>query len=168
MVGRVEGLFFFLSCCLEVGGELELVLGRAAAFGLQIAEFFGVSVALAAEAGFLNLQVAQFAFVGAVDGEFNQLLPHRLRFVEVGFAVEGAIACVDGHFEAGDSLQTPGDVGEGLGEQGFALAFGRDFVEEGLDVGLVAVGVIGGQQDGAAGERFFGGVLSSTLSISEG
>ncbi|MFL6351107.1 MAG: hypothetical protein ACJ74Z_04545 [Bryobacteraceae bacterium] len=64
----------------------------------------------------------------------------------------------DSHFESGNASDAPGGVGERAHELGFARTDGLEFGEEVADVLLVAGGVFGGQQDGAAGETGFDSV----------
>lgn len=69
-----------------------------------------------------------------------------------------AAARVDGVFEAGDAVQAPGGIGEGLDERGFPRRGGLELCFEVVDVVLVGGAVAGGQEDGAAGECSFEGV----------
>ena len=55
-------------------------------------------------------------------------------------------------FEGGDAVEPPRGVGEFLDELLFGGALRLVFVEEFLGVALIGGGVLGGQDDGAAGE----------------
>ena len=61
-------------------------------------------------------------------------------------------------FEGGDSVEPPGGVGQGLDELGFNGAFGLALGDEGLDVALVGVEVVAGEDDDLAGESVAEGV----------
>src|SRR6185312_12572071 len=62
---------------------------------------------------------------------------------------------VDGHFEGGNAAQAPGDIGERLDEFGFFETNGLQFLFVGGDVALVFGSVVGGKQNGGAGEARF-------------
>lgn len=64
-----------------------------------------------------------------------------------------AAAGKDGPLERTNAIETPEGIGDGLDKRGFAKAGGLVFVLELLDVVLIGGGIVGGKQDGAAGER---------------
>lgn len=66
-------------------------------------------------------------------------------------------------FEEWDAVETPGGVGEFVGELGFGGGGGLEFVEEPEAVKLVGGGVLGGQDGGAAGEAVGEGVKGGML-----
>ncbi len=76
----------------------------------------------------------------------------------VGFGEFVAATGIDGGFETGDALQAPLRVGHGLDEFGFAQADRFVFLLVGGEVGAIGIGIVAGQQDGAAGESGFDGV----------
>ena len=143
----------------EISGGGAFESGGFVGFALllEASEFGGFLVAAAGEAGFLELEIAELLFVDE----------HDLDIEHVG-AVVGELLDFDGqfdaafveksHVEAGNAVETPADIGDGLDEAGF---FGADGLEEffvGEDEGLVESGVVGGQADGAAGEAGCDGV----------
>jgi hypothetical protein len=75
-----------------------------------------------------------------------------------GFGEFNMAARVDGHLEAGDASETPGRIGDGLDQIGFALADRFELVLVREDVVLVFDGIVRGKQNGAAGEGVFDGV----------
>jgi hypothetical protein len=66
-----------------------------------------------------------------------------------------ASAGIDGHFETGNALQTPLDIGKRLDQFAFAQADRLKFRFISGDVLAVGFGVVGRQQYGAAGEPGF-------------
>ncbi len=123
---------------VEHGGVLELEFFFGDTVGLELAEFGEILFAVAAEAAFLELKVAQLFFV------FEES-------IELGDAFLAA-AFVERHFEDGDAEEPPIGVGEGLDEDGFAFGRGLEVLFVFFDVVLIAGGIVGGEQDGAAGE----------------
>jgi hypothetical protein len=63
-----------------------------------------------------------------------------------------------GHFELGDAVEAPAAIDEGLDEGEFQETNGLEFGEEAVEKSLVFGGVVGGKEDGAAGESCFDGV----------
>ena len=66
-----------------------------------------------------------------------------------------AATSVDRHFETGDALQTPLDVGERLDQFALAQADRLEFVLVSSEMLAVGFGVVGRQQNGAAGQDQF-------------
>jgi hypothetical protein len=66
-------------------------------------------------------------------------------------------------FESRDAVEAPGGVGDSLYEVLFGFGFGLVFEEEPLAVGLVSDQVIGGEDDGLAGESVAESVEGRTL-----
>ena len=64
----------------------------------------------------------------------------------------------EGHFEAWDAVETPARVDDRLDEGEFFGAGGFEFLLVSKEEGLVLVGVVGREDDGAAGETGFDGV----------
>jgi hypothetical protein len=60
--------------------------------------------------------------------------------------------------EGGDEIEAPGGVGERLDELRFERAGGLEVIEEAVGVALVNGTVLGGQDDGVAGEAVAEGV----------
>ena len=127
------------------------------AFLLEAAEFGHFLFAAADEAGFLKVQIAKLLFVIETDLHFDH---DRLRVNLLGMAVGELLAAnVDeGHFEAWDAVETPAGVDDRLDEGEFLGAGGFEFLLVSEEEGLVLVGVVGGEDDGAAGETGFDGV----------
>ena len=66
-------------------------------------------------------------------------------------------------FEEWDAVDAPGGVGEFVDELSLGGGGGSVLVEKLLDVALVGVGVLGGQDSGAGGEAMAEGVERGTL-----
>ncbi|MGH9582376.1 MAG: hypothetical protein ACRD4O_05525 [Bryobacteraceae bacterium] len=62
---------------------------------------------------------------------------------------------VDAHFEGGDAEQTPLGIGERLDEIVLGVAAGFVVVEGALNVLPISIGIVTGQQNGAASETCF-------------
>ncbi len=129
---------------VEAGGVLEQEFFFGDAVVLELAEFGEIFFAVAAEAGFLDLEIAQLFFV-LEEG------------IELGDALFAA-ALKESQFERRDAKEPPVGVGERLDEDGFAFGDGLELVFVLFDVVLVAGGIVGREQDGAAGESGFDGV----------
>jgi hypothetical protein len=143
---------------IGLGGAFESGGFVGFAFLLEGAEFGRLLFAAAGEAGFLKLQIAKLLFVHEQDVD----LDHGDAVGVVVFGVKSrdfkAATAHEGHFQAGEPVETPTQVGDGLHESAF---FGTDglklfFVSQ--DVRLVERGVIPGKEDGLAGESCFNGV----------
>ena len=124
----------------------------------MLTEFGSILFALAAEAPELKLQVPQLLFVGEEGVDFDEVRLQRGIFGAELIGKLGAAQSVDAHFECEYAIETPGVVGEQLDESAFASAHGPEFFEEIGDVVFVGGGIVGGEQDGAAGECGFDGV----------
>ena len=61
-------------------------------------------------------------------------------------------------FEAVDAADAPTAVGDGLDQFGFAIGLGIEAIGVREQMGFVAFGVVGGEQDGVAGEAGFQGI----------
>ena len=66
-------------------------------------------------------------------------------------------------FEEGDAVEAPGGVGDFVDELSFGGCSGGVLVEKLLDVALVGVGVLGGQDGGAGSETMAQRVEGRTL-----
>ena len=132
--------------------------GGGFAFCLEAAEFGEVEGVAAIEARLLQLEVAELLFVAEMDFEVDEGDALGWREVRVHFGGFVAAAGVDRRFERGDAGETPLGVGKGLNEFGFAGRGGSVFFGIGGEVLAVGVGVVGGEEDGAAGQSSFDGV----------
>ncbi len=151
MVGGIEGAAIVSSGGVEHGGLFKLTAFFGNAGLLERFEFGEIFFAMAAQAGFLELQVAQLLFV----------LEEGLEVGEAG-VFGGCIFCaaagVDGGFERGDAEETPIGVGDRLHEDRFASGDGFEFFGEAFEVMAVEGGIVRGEEHGASGERSFDGV----------
>ncbi len=125
---------------------------------MELAEFGHFLIEAAVEAGFLELEIAQLLFVFEVDVQFDEAGAEGKIVFGVGFGELVAAAGVDGHFEAGDALQTPLGIGQGLDEFGFTQAGGAVFGFIGGEMRAIGIGVVAGKEDGTAGQPGFDGV----------
>ena len=133
---------------------------RFAAFGLEVAEFGGIGFELTAKTAFLECEVAQVLLISAEDESFE----HGGTNLRIGFvgAFGGEFVATEGveaGFESGDAEKTPFGVGNGLGEMFFDVVGGLEFLVDERDEGLVGGDIVVWQQDGAAGEASFEGVV---------
>ncbi len=126
--------------------------GGGFAFGLEAAEFSEVERVAAVEAGLLQLEIAELLFVAEMDLEVDERDAFGLREVRVHFGGFVTAAGVEGEFKGGDAGEPPLSVGERLDELGFAGCGGLVIVVVSGEVLAVGFGVVGGQEDGAAGE----------------
>ncbi|HEY6988400.1 MAG TPA: hypothetical protein VH369_08450 [Bryobacteraceae bacterium] len=126
---------------------------------LQTVERGGFLFTAAHQAGFLKLQIAQLFFVDQMGVQLDQAAANGgvvLILKHIG-ELDSALG-IDSHFEGGDAAQAPGDIGERLDEFGFFETNGLPFLFVGGDVALVFGSVVGGKQDGGAGEAGFDGI----------
>ena len=65
--------------------------------------------------------------------------------------------------ERGDSVHAPGGIGEGLDQVLLEDAFGLEINEETISEGLIGDEILGGQDDGVAGQSVAHGVQARTL-----
>jgi hypothetical protein len=140
----------------------RFVLGGAEdTLTLQLVQFQDYVLVLAAEASFLELQIAKLAFINnggfGVDQRGGGI---RIKFGEL-FGKLDAAACEYGHFQGGDTVQTPAGIGETLDDFILAFVLRVMVAKETFDVLLICGGIVGRQQDGATGESGFDGVQRS-------
>jgi hypothetical protein len=134
--------------------------GVGSALALQVFEFREVDLVAAAETGFLEREVAEVFAVGEEDLRFD----HGGADVGIGlvgkcFGELAAAEGVDAGFERGDAEQSPIGRGEGMDEGFFGVGSGLEVSEEAGDVALEGGAVVGWEEDGAAGETGFDGVV---------
>lgn len=153
MVGRIEGRVVVLGFDVELGGHFELFTFPAVAFVLEAAEFSGILFAAAMQAGFLKLEIAQLLFIGEEGLKLDEARAERRVVVVESIRKLDTATSEDGEFEAGNAIETPGGVGQRLDERAFARRRGLKFLFEVAEVLLVLGGIVGGEQDGAAGQR---------------
>ena len=122
---------------------------------LQFAQGGGIFFALAAQAAFLEAEIREIAARGAKDVRFDQGWADRLVLVREHASAFETAEGVDAGFERGNAQQTPFGVGERLDERALGIGGGRPLGLDAGDVGGVGGGVLGWQQDGAAGETGF-------------
>ena len=158
----IEGAFFVEGVLEEFGGAVELGRFLSAALLLELAELFGFSFAAAAEAVFLELEIAEAAFFGDIDFEFDEAAADGGRVIGELFGEAEFARGEEGHFEAGDAVETPGGIGERLDEGGFLGSDRGEALEERFEVLLVEGEVVGGEEDGAAGESGGDGVAGGS------
>jgi hypothetical protein len=142
----------FLALC----GDLALCLGPLL---LELLEFAEIGFALATEAALLESKIAEFPTVNHVDFSHDE----GLAIGGVGFVGEfaGEFAMaerVESGFERSDAEQAPFGVGDGLDEDVFVVIGRREFGEVAIKVLPIDGGIVGRQEDGAAGEAGFDGV----------
>lgn len=152
MSGGIEGLAIFFGGEVELGGRIELAALILLSFFLETAELGGFFLAAANEARFLQLQIAKLFFVCHVGVQIDQAGPESVFVIVEEFGEFHAPLRIDGHLERWNTIQTPGDGGEGMDQSRFLRADGAEFAFKGGDVALVGGGIIGGEEDGAAGE----------------
>ena len=141
------------------GGFGEGVFFLGAAGGLAAFEFGGFAFAAAGEAIFLEIQIAQFLFVTAADFEFAAGIGFGCVVAGIVLDEFQAAGSEDGEFEAGDLVETPADVGDGLDEGAFFGADGLKFGFVRIDVQDIFAAFLGGEEEqGFAGEAGFDGV----------
>ncbi len=122
---------------------------------LELAQLGGVLCHTAGQPRFLKLQVAKLLFVGEEGFELDQAGTESLVVILELVGKLHVASCIDGHFEPGDPAETPGGIGNGLDQIALARPDGREFLFISGDVALVVGGIIGVEQDGAAGEPCF-------------
>ena len=119
-----------------------------------------VGIAHAAEACFLQGEVAE-VFPAVLK---DLCVDHGGSDGGIGFVGEfaGKVAAADGvdaGFERGDAEEPPFRFGDGLREGLFVVGYGLVFGEEAGYVLDIDFAVVGGEEDGAAGESGFYGVV---------
>jgi len=141
------------------GGLVDLGIGALFALFLQGFELGDVGFALAAETGFLESEIAEIFTEGEEDLGFDHGgADGGVRFVGEFLGELAAADGVDAGFERRDAEQAPFGIGDELHQSLLGIR-GRLMVEEEtFDVVGVGFDVVGGQQDGAAGEPGFEGV----------
>ena len=139
---------------LHLGGSLFFALL------LQFFELGAVVLALATETGFLERDVAEIFSVGEEDLPFDQ----RGADGQVGlfgkfFGEFAAADGVDRRFESRDAEEAPLGFGDGVDERFFGVVRRLELREETGDVVVEGLTIVGGEEDGAAGEPGFDGVV---------
>jgi hypothetical protein len=140
MVGGLPGNSFVFVEFEEGGGVLEVAALAFGAGGLDVTERVEAFLELAREP--LGVQ--------AEGGEG-------------AMGVNDVDAFEKGGFKRGDAVESPGGVGEFLGEVGFGGGGGLVFLEEAAAMRVVRGSVFGGEDGGAAGEAVGEGVHGRTL-----
>jgi hypothetical protein len=125
----------------EGRGTLEGALLEEAALGLDFAELIERLLELAGEPLGVRAEGGQLRDEGLGVGVLGEQLGFQKR----------------------DAVETPGGVGEFLGELGFGGRGGLIFVEELAAMELVSGGVLRGEDRGAAGEAVGEGVAGGAL-----
>ena len=127
---------------------------------MEAADFGGVLFELIAETALLQGEIAEIFLIGAEDVSFE----HGGAELGVGFmgAVGGEFVTaerVETGFESGDAEEAPFGIGDSLREVLFDVVGGVEFLVDEGDEGLIGGDVVSGQDDGAAGETGFEGVV---------
>lgn len=138
--------------------EDDVLLGRQA-FGLELREFGAGLGALAIDARFLDVEIAEFLLIGQVCFEHDQAAAILLGFAGEGLRELRLAVGVEGVLKFLDAAQAPEAIDDDLDEFAF---HGTDGFEIFLNVGEqggVLVAIVGGQEDGAAGEAGFHSIL---------
>jgi hypothetical protein len=136
------------------------ILGGLFAGGGEALQLGFILFELAAKARFLDGKIIQIAPVGEKDLGFDHGFADR--FVLFVRKLPGQLAAADGvnsGFERGNALQPPKRIGEGMGEALFFIFNGGELLENSFDVRLIGRAVVRWQEDGAAGETGFQGVV---------
>ncbi len=112
---------------------------------LELAEFGGGLLELAAEAAFLQGEVAQVLLISAEDLGFE----HTGAELGVGFVSKfggefGAAEGVKAGFEGGNAEETPFGIGDCLDEVFFVVVGGGEFLVDERNEGLIGGDVVGG------------------------
>jgi hypothetical protein len=105
-----------------VGRVGEPSRASTGAFFLEFAEGGGVTIALAAEAGFLDAEVVELALVGEEDFSFDEVLADVRLFQRKGVGEFEVADGVDAEFERGYSQETPFGIGERLDQALFFVS----------------------------------------------
>ena len=108
---------------------------------------------MTAETLFLERQIVELALIGREGFHVDHGGADGLVLVLEEVGEFDAADGVDALFERENPIDAPLGIGDVLGQFLFAVGDGAEFGFEAGDVLLVLLDVIGGQQDGAAGER---------------
>ena len=115
---------------------------------------------LPAKARFLNGEVVQVTAISEKDLRFDHgFADSLLLFIRKLGGELAAANRVDSGFERREALEPPERIGERLGEALFFVTFGSELFEDSFDVRLKGRDVFRWQEDGAAGETGFQGVV---------
>ena len=100
----------------------------------------------------MKLHVTELLFVGEQAVGFDEVGAQSGTLVVEVIGELATAQSVETHFEREHAIKTPGVVSEQLHESAFASAHGPEFLEEVVNVLLVGCGIVGREEDGAAGE----------------
>jgi hypothetical protein len=149
--GLVGQIFVFVHF-QDLGGLVELALFGSAAVGLDLAELSEGALELAGKTLAVNADVGEGAHL------FTKCHSHgegglglRMVGAEAVFHFDDAQREEVG-LDSGGAVHAPGGVDEGLDKLGFGGVFGAVFSQKGLGVALIRGVVLGGQDDGLAGQ----------------
>ena len=149
---------FFLCGEIHLCGCFELGSLSCPALVLESAKFGRVFFTLAAETGFLNIQISDLFLVGEERMQLGEARAEGRIAISEELGELFAASGEERHFESGNPLKTPGAVGDGLDESRFARSNGLKLFQEIGDVLLVAIGVVGREKDSAPRETGFHGI----------
>ncbi len=143
----------------RAGEGAEHFPGLGSAFGLEALQFRQILVAVAAQAGFLNREIAELALIGEENLGVGEDAANRFVFFvsELGFEFHAADG-VDAGFQGRNAGEAPFDISHRLHEHVFGV--GGRFVTL-LETGQmfpISGDVVTGQQDGATCESGLHGV----------
>jgi hypothetical protein len=152
IVGWLVGKILVLVHFQNLTGLVELTLFDRAALGLNLAELSEGALELPGETLALGTDAGEGAHVftkceGHGEGGFGL----RMVGAEAVFHFNDAEREEVG-LDSGGAVHAPGGIDEGLDKLGFGGVFGAVFSQEGLGVALISGVVLGGQDDGLAGQ----------------
>ena len=99
----------------------------------------------------MELQIAELLLVFKERLQLDHARAERgIVFVE-RFGELDVASGEDRRFQRGNAAQSPGSVGDGLDQIGFALTDRLEFVLIGADVALIFGGIVASQENSAAG-----------------
>ena len=102
---------FFPCDEVEPGGHFELLPLLGDAVSLELFQFGGLLFALAKEARLLRAEIAELTLVVEEGVHVEERGTGVGRFVGDEIRELAAAVGVESHFERGDAVETPGDVG---------------------------------------------------------
>jgi hypothetical protein len=158
ILGGMVGFFIFSMHLDEVGGLVEFVSFLSEADGLKLAEQGEGAFELAGEALAVDAEIGQGAGLGIECRCDGESVPDFVGHVFHGGGLVGRAQTEEIVFESADAVLPPGGVRQGLDQLGFSGSFGVVLGFETLDVLLIGFEVVGGEDDGLAGESVAEGI----------
>ncbi len=121
---------------------------------MDAGEFGGIGLQIAAEAALLQGEIAKVLFVGGANEDFESD-----RIATVLREEFGAAHGEESGFQSGNAEETPFGVGHSLHEVTFIGGGWGELLDDQGDEGLLGGDVVGGEENGAAREPGFDGVV---------